>query len=232
MQLRIALYLALVGCVLATGCADKPSPGGAAPNPSPKPGGKPALTKPARVGVVVEEIGLEGTKIVLEAEQGTIEAPMQVYTDKASPAGTEGPRGASAGKYVETAEPTELDSHGKKKVAIGGSTTLGFDIPEDGKYCIWLRVYWRHNCANSFQVQRDDKSSEAELDQVTDNTEKSWHWVAVGKNTFTPTAFEFTKGKHTIKVTSREDGSVLDQVLIVDDAEYSPAGIEHAAGPM
>jgi hypothetical protein len=215
--------------LVLSGCDERSS------TPQQVPAGKPKLAKPPAQapaspngGIVFEEVGGAGVRLVCEAEDGKVEAPMQVFTDAKPPAGTDGPKGASGGKYVETPEPTEIDpATNKKKELLGGSTTVTFDIPADGKYCIWLRVWWRHSCANSFAVQRDDDAQN--VDTVTDNTEGRWHWVAIGKSIFEPTPFRFTKGQHAAKVISREDGSVLDQVLIVDDPDYRPVGPERAA---
>lgn len=226
MALRSCLIVLLGLMIVTAGCGEKPNPsgqsGGVAAQPSKQ------VTTPAKsngdTGVEIEELGMgDDVKIVLEAESGTIEAPMQVYTDAKPPTGTDGPRGASGGKYCETAEPPTVDpASGKQKELHGGSTTLTFDAPHDGKYYLWLRVWWRHGCANALNVQLDSNPR----DTVGDNTCARWHWVAIGKTIFDPAPLDLKSGRHTLKVTSREDGSVVDQVLLVDDPDYRPAGAE------
>jgi len=224
LALGLAVALAAGGC---TEAAPPPAPSGAPagqarPEQPAAPAAKPAQKADIEIGDL--DMG-PSVKIVLEAENGKIEPPMAVFADAKPPEGVDGPQGASAGKYVETPEPVEVDPEtGKRKELHGGSTTLSFTVPNDGKYYVWLRVWWRHGCANTFSVQPDgDKNID---DKVTDNTYKAWRWLAVGRTPFEPGPFEFKKGEHTLKLTSREDGSVLDQVLVVDDPEYRPTGVE------
>ena len=225
--LALITVLALVGC-------DRGNPGAA--------GGSPARDKPTKPtgaapdnsgGGVVIEMGDDVSKIVIEAEDGKIEAPMKIHGDANPPAGCRGPKGAGKGKYVETPEPVKVNpATGKRFELKGGRTTIAFDIPDSGKYCFWLRVWWRGGCANSFNVGLDGMpgmKKGAKPHQVTDGSFGNWRWIAVGASAFEPTPIRLKKGKHTLAVTTGEDGSVLDQVLIVDDPEYQPTGIEKPA---
>ena len=181
-------------------------------------------------GVEIELDDADAKKVVLDAEKGRIVKPMAVYSDGSPPAGVKGPKGASGGKYVETAEPVEKDpATGKRKELHGGATTLTFDAPEAGKYYIWVRVWWRHGCANSYSIGLDGMPGmmkRAKPHQITDSTFGKWRWLAVGRSVLRPAAIRLAKGRHTLTLTSREDGSALDQVLVVNDPDYVPTGPE------
>jgi len=226
MRFTMSMTLSLIVTAAIAGCgqAQPPAPqakGAAAPKTD---------ARPASSGVQVEMDQSGAIKIVLEAEQGKIETPMAIFADATPPAGVSGPKGASGGKYAETPEPIEVDPEtGKRKENIGGSTAINFTVPKTGDYCVWVRVWWRHKCANSFEAGLDGMPGlkpGSKPHQITDNTVESWRWLAIGPNVFQPAPVRLDKGEHTIKITSREDGSVLDQVLVVNDPDYVPSGVE------
>ena len=217
MNKRLAPCIAALAALFLFGCGERPQP--AAPEvPSPDP----VAEAPSPGGVMFDIEGDDVFKVVLEAEEGEIEAPMGIYGDATPPPGEEGPTGASGGRYVET---PEVDPETGQKVERNeGSTTLAFTVPETGNYYVWLRVWWRHSCANSFSVVMEGMGPHI----VSDNTVGTWRWLAVGPSVFRPAPIRLEAGEHAIQVFTREDGSVLDQVLIVDDPEYAPTGIEKA----
>ncbi|HRU05096.1 MAG TPA: hypothetical protein P5137_04890 [Candidatus Brocadiia bacterium] len=229
MRPLLSAFLSFLVAAASAGCgqAQPPAPQAQAPS-APQ-----AAPSPAASGVQIETDQTATVKIILEAENGKIEAPMAVFTDATPPPGVNGPKGASGGKYAETPEPVDVDPEtGKRKENIGGSTALNFTAPQTGDYYIWLRVWWRHKCANSFEAGLDGMPGlkpGSKPHQITDNTVESWRWLAVGPNVFQPAPIRLEKGEHTLKITTREDGSVLDQALVVNDPDYVPSGIEKPA---
>ena len=204
-----AVCAGLIGC-------EKPAPPAtpASSDTQPAPDSPPtgSVTKPAEdpASLTVNiDIGAGPKKIVLEAEAGKIVAPMQTYEDKR----------ASGGKYVMTPEPPDNDHQ-----TLGGETRLIIDVPEAGTYNLWVRVWWNHSCDNSFDVSL----AGGEKIQVTNNTYEHWQWLQVARK-----SFDLPKGRLPVVISSREDESKLDQVLLVETKDdprldYVPTGVETA----
>jgi len=170
--------------------------------------------------------------IVLEAEDGEVEAPFRVEVFVAT-RHAKGLQRASGGKCVGIPDGVNPKDP-KVKAPYKGRLALTFTVPQDGKYYIFPRAWWYDQCGNSFIMKVDDG---VELDvstPVTKATEKTWEWIKLpGRRTVKragatirlPRAFKLKKGKHTLTFLNREDGPKLDQVYITDDPEDSPKGL-------
>ena len=150
--------------------------------------------------------GFEDTgRIVINAASAKkIAAPMRWGKDAA----------AVKGKFLEIPDSGKTGA----KVKEGqGHAIFEFEAKEDGKYYVHMRVWWTDACGNSIHVAVDDKKPI----RIQDSTYKHWHWVKAKRK-----VIKLTKGKHALKVSNREDGARFDQVLLINDKEYVPQGIE------
>ena len=150
-----------------------------------------------------------GVKICIEAESAPAsELPMAVASN--------GVAGAS-GTYLEIPEgagnPPKLDA---------GKAAFTVDVPEDGLFTLWCRVWWEGECSNSFTVMADDQPG---FLFGEDATYKVWHWVKYPVSR-TVAPIKLDKGKHTLTFRNREDGVRLDQVLLSSDKRFVPVDIE------
>ncbi len=132
--------------------------------------------------------------------------------------------GASADKYIELPQsPVTNDlKEAKAKIEppIPGKVTYTLAVPDAGTHHLWCRVWWLDTCGNSLTISVDGKRR---FSFGQDRTFKSWHWV---KSPRRLKQLNLTKGKHTVAISAREDGIRIDQILITDDADYVPVGIE------
>ena len=159
-------------------------------------------------------------RLVFEAESAaTLEAPMVVVAADQVPAGSAFAPGASAGRYLEIPEkagnPPKLEK---------GFASYTFDLPEEGEYILWARVWWEGECSNSFTVQFDDQ---APFCFGEDATYRTWHWVKYPVSRMTP-PLRLKPGKHALVFHNREDGVRLDQVLLSPNKRFVPVDIERA----
>jgi hypothetical protein len=53
-----------------------------------------------------------------------------------------------------------------------------------------------------------------------DGTYNAWHWQK------SPKSCKLTPGRHKLEVLNREDGIKLSQVLLLNDKDYIPDGVE------
>lgn len=108
-----------------------------------------------------------------------------------------------------------------------GAAHVAFQIPRDGVYSIWVRVFWGTDgetaCSNSLSVQLD---GDAPVD-LQDGTYESWHWLPLRRSAGIP----LTAGAHALLFRNREDGIKFDQIFITpwhedELARRVPQGIE------
>ncbi|MGI6099806.1 MAG: hypothetical protein GX174_03245 [Lentisphaerae bacterium] len=157
-------------------------------------------------------------RLVIEAESAVeTEAPMVVVTAEQVPAGSAFVPGASGDSYLEIPEkagnPPKLEK---------GFARFEFDLPADGDYILWARVWWEGECSNSFTVQIDDQPAFLFGENATYRT---WHWVKYPVARITP-PLRLEKGPHVLRVSNREDGVRLDQILLSPNKRFVPVGIE------
>lgn len=101
-----------------------------------------------------------------------------------------------------------------------GMAEYEFDIEKDGDYFLWCRVWWFDECGNSFTMNIDEARS---FTFGQDGTYKSWHWVKAPSRL---KQLSLSKGRHKLIVAVREDGAMLDQVILTTNKRYVPVGIE------
>jgi len=186
--------------------------------------------------------------IVVEVEQGMVDAPMVVADDPAAGGSKcvfipEGPNETELNPKAHTEDGTPVfwkdvkeSKYAGKALYPNGMAHVKFNVEEAGDYVLWMRAYWMHGCANSFYFLVDpdndpvDKDGNGAYDDEVipmefgdaDGTYKVWHWVRYGRKKAggRPETFRLDPGEHTIAIYNREDGIRLDQVLFVEyDAE-------------
>jgi Zn-dependent metalloprotease len=147
----------------------------------------------------------------LEAEGGTITAPMQVANDAA----------ASGGKYIQVA----AGNNSNTSPPAGGHALLPFAVTVAGSYKVWGRVIAPTTADDSFYV-RIDTGAWMSWNGIPAGT--TWHWDDVhnGGTASTPAAtFTLAAGNHTLEIAYREDGARLDRLLVTSDAAFVPTGL-------
>ncbi len=156
------------------------------------------------------------TVICLEAETAKmIEAPMVKVEAAAVPKGVTLVKGASAGAYLEIPE-----GKGNPPKVTTGKAVYEIDIPADGEYVLWARVYWDGECSNSFGVKVGENKA---FSFGQDATYKTWHWVRSPRRL---KQLRFKKGKTVITFENREDGVRVDQIALSSNTRWVPVGVE------
>ncbi|HUS59274.1 MAG TPA: hypothetical protein VM141_11540 [Planctomycetota bacterium] len=153
-------------------------------------------------------------EIIIEAEKGTVIAPMVIEQDEPG-AGAREIFTASNGAYVE------LPEGAGKGESVGGKIIFDFEIEEPGKYMLWARVNWLDSCGNSFGVVMDDGPT-AIIGE--DGTHKCWQWVNIKDGAG---IYRLSKGSHKLEFRNTEDGVKLDQIILTTDLDEQaqPQGI-------
>ena len=155
------------------------------------------------VAAATEGTSMTPVEIKMEAENGTIEAPMVVARDAA----------ASGGAYVHV--PTDYTD---EPYALKGQVALPFELTQTGIYTVWARTMGLDGESNSFFVTFDDGQPAVWNVPAPRKGKPAFGWQRVpGLH-----GAALRKGPHRIVVKSREDGTRLDRLIITNDFAFIP----------
>jgi hypothetical protein len=122
---------------------------------------------------------------------------------------------ASCGKYVTVKAGTE--SLAEPDIDSAASIYFPFRIDSAGTYSLYARVNCPGEDENSFWIRPDNRSY-----SLSDGLNTSgWQWLKLK-------SYELPVGEHTITMTYREDGAMLDRICITDDP-YGPSEMGDSA---
>jgi len=106
--------------------------------------------------------------------------------------------------------------------ASAAEATYDIKFQTTGTYYVWLRRYNPDGSSNSVYAGVDG----VQLAGTGDATYGSWEWYSPG--TFTVSA----AGVKTFQIRRREDGFMLDKIVITNSSTYAPSTINAGLGPV
>ena len=154
-----------------------------------------------------------GEQIWLEAEAGAITAPMKTYNDPL----------ASGGKYIgtddgigdETANPPATGVATYSFTAQGGVYKISLRVSiTGGSNSFWVRVPTATNYDPGTHT-----SGWIRFNDISDGA--AWHWDDVHSSDHNNQVVSITipAGQNTLEIARREDGALLDAILITSDVQ-------------
>lgn len=177
------------------------------PSPAASPTATTGTTTPAATP------SAEGQALVqVQPATATLTAPLKATRDA----------GALAGSYVATTK-TNQGWNGKgTPPSDTGSAALTVEVPHDGTYVVWTRMFYDSVQGNSYWLIIDDGQGIKVGNE--DGNYKVWKWVNWSDgNANQVIEVELTAGTHTLKLVGREAGARIDTILLTDDPSYVPA---------
>jgi hypothetical protein len=142
-------------------------------------------------------------QIWIEAESGTLRAPMVAAQDAA----------ASESTYVWVPTDTGYGSSSTSK----GTATYTFTVTKSGDYTLWGRAIYPGWAHNSFWVNID-KGTPTWWDLTNPGYSSSWQWAK-------ERTYHLSPGTHTLVIKWREDGTKIDKLVLSSDASFKPTGL-------
>ncbi len=141
-------------------------------------------------------------KVDVEAETGTMTAPMQTAIDVSDP----------DCEYIFSG------------ISNSGSALIEFTIPEDGEYYVWGRVWAVDGVHDSLYVlaEGDDPNDKNSYIWDVGTIYGEWQWKRVKTRTISPRTFVWNAGAHTLNILSRESFTRLDKLVITKDPNFIP----------
>ncbi len=194
-----AVFGALAGLVVVAGKAPTSPP--SLPKPKPPTGEKGGWSS--------EAFSSQGFLRVIDAGDAVqVAAPMVKESDSQ----------AAKGTVLHIPDKTCVPpNEGAADLKYGGAV-FETDVPDEVTCKIWLRVWWDGSCGNTVLVRVGEEGKAMRVGD--DGTYDAWHWMSA------PDVVKLAKGKNKIFLLNREDGIRFDQMLITDDMDYYPQGIE------
>ncbi|MBQ6470432.1 MAG: hypothetical protein IJJ33_00485 [Victivallales bacterium] len=107
---------------------------------------------------------------------------------------------------------------GKEPAMEYGGAEFTFEVKAETRAKIWLRVWWDGSCGNTLNVRLDDAEHSETVGN--DGAYRVWHWME------SPKTYTLSAGQHRLQLLNREDGIMFDQLLITNDTQYVPSGVE------
>lgn len=114
--------------------------------------------------------------------------------------------------------PKELKEHDQGG-ALPGKAHYEFEVPREDTYYLYLRAKWFDSCGDSVWIKVGDLNYEGIEDTIGKITETSFRWAwhpLEDKRQLK--SFKLAVGKHTLTLSTREDGPQFDKILISTDA--------------
>jgi len=94
-----------------------------------------------------------------------------------------------------------------------GAAAYRFPGLPDGDYAVWLRAWWTDGCSDSITCAVGEQTA-----VVSDGIHQRWHWVR-------PVRTFRLSSQTELRLVNREDGVMIDQILLTTDEDFRPRGI-------
>jgi hypothetical protein len=158
------------------------------------------------VSDLVDGEGSNPVTIWLEAEDGYLNAPIEVFQDS----------NASGNNYIQAPDGSGNVYNPDQN---GGYADYSFRAPVTGNYAIWGRVLATTYENNSFFISVD----EGDYALWDTQQSQSWVWDKVSNRAgVDPVVYYLEAGEHTLIIKQREAGTKIDKILITSDLEFVP----------
>ncbi len=153
----------------------------------------------------------EPVYLYIEAETATVVAPMQVLSDA----------NASGGQYVGVPEGGGNNS---------GTASITFQVPFSDTYYLWGLVNAPTSSEDSYIISIDGDRDRI-WDVLYESHPAEWTWDQFAERgtgafdapQYDPATFPLSAGSYTLQITNREDGTLIDQILITNDPDFDPS---------
>jgi hypothetical protein len=210
----MAAAVAVVGFAWGCGGGAQTDPGPAkAPEPAKAPAAEAKAPAPAPAAAPVP-----AGAIVIEAEnpKANVKAGTLAWVPVTKPAGFSG---AGALKAMPNDDNVNNDNDYTKD-----SPRLDYevDFPKAGTWRVWVRGCGETQEDNSCHVGLDGKECETS-DRIAE-FEEDWTWCNDTKDGDPAEIKVAAPGKHILNVWMREDGFVIDKILLTQDPKLVPTG--------
>ena len=133
-----------------------------------------------------------------------------------------------SGSGAMVTEPNDGTLIRKNNVSTSPHMTYDVDVTTTGSYIVWARLFAPTGNDNTVHVGLDDFPTNDKMETLTTG---SWIWTNIDTKGALQTMGITTAGLHTIDVWMREDGTLIDKIILTTDAGFVPTGHGPAESP-
>ena len=172
------------------------------------------LSDPNADGAFIEDAGM----IVMEAENyhQSIDRGDHSWSSNTDNAGFSGASSMLVGPDSETIITADVPT-------TSAELLFDVDVTTTGDYYIWVRMWATDSDANSVFVGANGALN-ASTKGLQTQTLGEWIWLRDARGGQALTHNLGTAGAHTISVWMREDGTIVDKVVVTNDVDFVPTG--------
>jgi hypothetical protein len=162
-----------------------------------------------RITAGLPSAGMSGNSIIIEAESGTLAAPMTIVSDST----------ASGGKYVQVPEGTG-NNYNDSTLGGPGEVRFSTKIPKSGTYALWALTIAPNGTSDSFYVASNGALLSKSLPGGYSTT---WFWSKLAH-------LSLSAGDLHLVFRQREDGTKLDKIILSNDLSLSAGVLSTSIG--
>jgi hypothetical protein len=126
-----------------------------------------------------------------------------------------------SGKGAVEAKPNEDANNNEDFVKDSPRLDYKIKVAKAGKFRVWVRGYGRSDADNSCHIGLDGKAVEGS-DRIGELPVDEWAWLNDTHDGEAAVLEIKEAGEHTLNLWMREDGVILDRILLARDEKYSP----------
>lgn len=169
----------------------------------------------------------DGKKVFVEAADGVIAIEAEHFNEKKAKDPhkwelVKEPAGFS-GEGAMDAKPNEDVNNNEDFVDLSPRMDYKVKFAKAGKYSVWVRGWGRGESDNSCHVGLDGKAVETS-DRVGEFPAEEWAWLNETHDGDAATFEVKEAGTRTLNVWMREDGFIIDKIVLALDGKAKPEG--------
>ena len=157
-----------------------------------------------------------GGQVVMEAENfdTNIARNVHAWTDWTAEAGFSGASSMSAQPNTGVVY---------KKASVGESPEMQYNVEfsTTGSYYVWVRVFAESDDDNTLHMGLESVASASKIEA---GEEGIWTWTNVNTKGKSVTMGVTDAGLHTVNLWMREDGIIVDKIVLTTNAGFVPTG--------
>ena len=177
------------------------------------------VADPNASGPFIESAGLA----VMESENFHVNTDRSGHMWVASTATT----GFSGVSYM-SGDPNDGSVYKKPNVGNSPEMTYDVDFTTTGTFYVWVRAWAADDDDNTLHMGLNGVASASKMEV---STYGAWEWTNVNMKNKVVTINVTSAGVNTINLWMREDGLLVDKIVLTNDAAFTPTGTGPAESP-
>jgi len=175
-------------------------------------------------GTIDTENDPETPAITATTDTSLISVEIENYTSRSAQDAHQWQENNKPGSSVSAMAATP--NTGKLNTKANGSAALNYSLQfsEAGTYYVWLRGWGDSNGAGKNDSVHVGINGNSNNTEVLENFPNNWTWSNKKRNSGRVTVKIPAAGVHTVNLSMREDGIILDKLILTKDASLIPTG--------